>query len=78
MMVTLYLDLEWPIDVKKSSIRHEVLQNAECLLMLELREKEERSIIKGDLHISYEQPLGLGRTQGWRLWANINGVSAGS
>ena len=39
--------------------------------MLEVGEEKERSIIKRDLHISYKQPLGLGRTQGWRFWAII-------
>ena len=33
---------------------------------------------RGDLHIISEQPTGLGRKQGWGLWAEINGASAES
>ena len=28
-------------------------------------------VIKGDLPVSYKQPPGLGRNQGWGLWADI-------
>ena len=36
--------------------------NTDCLKCLE--------VTRGDLHVSYEQPSGLGRTQGWGLWAD--------
>ena len=38
------------------------------------REKEQ----KDELSISVEQPLGLGRTQGWGLWAETHMPSQGA
>ena len=44
------------------STRRGVFVNTDCLKCLE--------VTRIDSYVSYNQPSGLGRTQGWGLWAD--------
>ena len=44
------------------STRRVVFLNTDCLKCLK--------VIRGDLHVNYNQPPRLGRNQGWGLWAD--------
>ena len=50
--------------IVKTSTRRGIFLNIDCLKCLEVE--------RGDLHVSSKQPPGLGRTQGWGLWADTH------
>ena len=45
--------------------------NTRCGVLLNIDCLECLVVTKGDLHVSCNQPPGLGRTQGSGIWANI-------